>query len=53
LVNISVEFVSLGDPSRRIFGDGAGMHGYSLCTILDCDSASSDPTDRFVECVTM
>jgi hypothetical protein len=29
-----VEFVSLGDPSRRMFDDGAGMHEYLLCTIL-------------------
>jgi hypothetical protein len=34
-----VEFVSVGDPSRRMFNDGAGMHGYLLCTILDCGSA--------------
>jgi hypothetical protein len=27
-----VEFVSLGDPSRRMFDDGAGMHEYLLCT---------------------
>jgi hypothetical protein len=26
--------VSLGDPSRRMFDDGAGMHEYLLCTIL-------------------
>jgi hypothetical protein len=29
-----IEFVSLGDPSRRIFDDGAGMHEYLLCTVL-------------------
>jgi hypothetical protein len=23
-----IEFVSLGDPSRRMFDDGAGMHEY-------------------------
>jgi hypothetical protein len=34
-----IEFVSLGDPSRSLFDDGAGMHEYSLCTILDCGSA--------------
>jgi hypothetical protein len=34
-----VEFVNLGDPSRRMFDDGARMHEYSLCTILDCGSA--------------
>jgi hypothetical protein len=33
-----VEFVSLGDPSRRMFDDGARMHEYLLCTILDYDS---------------
>jgi hypothetical protein len=32
-------FVSLGDPSRRMFDDGAGMHKYLLSTILDCGSA--------------
>jgi hypothetical protein len=31
--------VSLGDPSRRIFDDGTGMHEYLLCTILDYGSA--------------
>jgi hypothetical protein len=29
-----IEFVSLGDPNRRMFDDGAGMHEYLLCTIL-------------------
>jgi hypothetical protein len=29
-----VEFVSLGDPSRRMFDDGAGMHEYLLCPVL-------------------
>jgi hypothetical protein len=33
-----IEFVRLGDPSRRMFDDGAGMHKYLLCTILDYDS---------------
>jgi hypothetical protein len=28
-----IEFVSLGDPSRRMFDDGAGMHEYWLSTI--------------------
>jgi hypothetical protein len=32
--NMFIEFVSLGDPSRRMFDDGAGMHEYLLCTIL-------------------
>jgi hypothetical protein len=31
--------VSLGDPNRRMFDDGAGMHEYLLCTILDCGSS--------------
>jgi hypothetical protein len=35
-----VEFVSLGNPSRRIFDDGAGMHEYLLCTILNCGENS-------------
>jgi hypothetical protein len=39
LVNILVEFMSLGDPSRRMFDDGAGMHEYLLYTILDYGSA--------------
>jgi hypothetical protein len=34
-----IEFVSVGDPSRRMFDYGAGMHEYLLCTILDCGSA--------------
>jgi hypothetical protein len=29
-----IEFVSLGDPSRRMFDDGVRMHEYLLCTIL-------------------
>jgi hypothetical protein len=29
-----IEFVSLGDPSRRMFDDGVGMHEYLLCSIL-------------------
>jgi hypothetical protein len=33
------DFVSLQGPSRRMFDDGAGMHEYLLCTILDCGSA--------------
>jgi hypothetical protein len=47
-----VEFVSLGDPSRRIFDDGAGMHEYLLCTGIVVVPAS-DPKDMFMECVTM
>jgi hypothetical protein len=42
--------MSLGDPSRRMFDDGAGMHEYLLCTILDC---GSDPKDLLVERATM
>jgi hypothetical protein len=38
LVDIFVKFVSLGDLSRRMFDDGAGMHEYLLFTILDCGS---------------
>jgi hypothetical protein len=26
LVNMFIEFVSLGDPSRRMFDDGVGIH---------------------------
>jgi hypothetical protein len=29
-----IEFVNLGDPSRRMFDDGVGMHEYLLCTVL-------------------
>jgi hypothetical protein len=28
-----IEFLSLGDPSRRMFDDGAGMHKYWLSTV--------------------
>jgi hypothetical protein len=34
LVNMFINFVSLGDPSRRMFDDGVGMHVYLLCTVL-------------------
>jgi hypothetical protein len=47
-----VEFVSLGDTSRRTFDDGAGMHEYLLCTRIVVVSAS-DPKDLFMEPVTM
>jgi hypothetical protein len=47
-----VEFVGLGDPSRRIFDDGVGMQEYLLCTRIVVVSAS-DPKDLFVERVTM
>jgi hypothetical protein len=29
-----IEFVSLGDASRKMFDDGAGIHEYLLYTIL-------------------
>jgi hypothetical protein len=29
-----IEFVSLEDPSRRMFDDGAEMHEYLLCTVV-------------------
>jgi hypothetical protein len=45
--------VSLGHPSKRMFDDGAGMHEYLLCTILDCVVPASDPMDLFMERVTM
>jgi hypothetical protein len=28
-----IEFLSLGDPSWRMFDDGAGMHEYWLSTV--------------------
>jgi hypothetical protein len=46
-----VEFVSLGDHSRRMFDDGAGMHEY-LCTGIVVVPAS-DPKDLFMERVTI
>jgi hypothetical protein len=47
-----VEFVSLGDPRRRMFDDGVGMHEYLLCTGILVVLAS-DPKDLFMEYVTM
>jgi hypothetical protein len=47
-----VEFVSLGDPSRRMFDDGVEMHEYLLYTGIVVVPAS-DPNDLFVERVTM
>jgi hypothetical protein len=47
-----VEFVNLGDPSRRMFDDGAKMHEYFLCTGIVV-VPTSDPKDLFVERVTM
>jgi hypothetical protein len=44
--------VSLGDPSRRIFDDGAGMHEYLSYTGIVVVPAS-DPHDLFVKHVTM
>jgi hypothetical protein len=29
-----IEIVSLGNPSRRMFDHGVGMHEYLLCTVL-------------------
>jgi hypothetical protein len=52
MVNMCVEFVSLGDPSWRMFDDGAGVHEYLLCTGIVVVPAS-DPKDLFVERVTM
>jgi hypothetical protein len=45
--------VSLGDPSRRMFDDGVGMHEYLLYTILAVVVTASDPKDLFEERVTM
>jgi hypothetical protein len=46
--------VSLGDPSKRMFDDGAGMHEYLLCTIFGIVVVpASDSKDLFMECVTM
>jgi hypothetical protein len=47
-----VEFVSLWDPSRRMFDDVAGMHEYLLCTGIVVVPAS-DPKNLFMERVTM
>jgi hypothetical protein len=47
-----VEFVRLGDPSRRMFDDGVGMHEYLLCTGIVVVPVS-DPKDLFMERVTM
>jgi hypothetical protein len=33
-----IEFVSLGNHSRRMFDNGAIMHEYLLCTVLDYGS---------------
>jgi hypothetical protein len=45
-----IEFMSLGDPSRRMFDDGAGMHEYWFWIVV---VPASDPKDLFVEHVTM
>jgi hypothetical protein len=47
-----VEFVSLGDHSRRMFDDGAGMHEYLLYTGIVV-VPTSDPKDLFLKRVTM
>jgi hypothetical protein len=44
---MSVDFVSLGDPSWRMFDDGVGMHKYLLCTGIVVVPAS-DPKDLLV-----
>jgi hypothetical protein len=44
--------VSPGDPSRRMFDDGARMHKYLLCTVFGTVVVPpSDPKDLFMECV--
>jgi hypothetical protein len=45
--------VSLRDPSRWMFDDGAGMYEYLLYTVLIVVVPASDPKDLFVECVIM
>jgi hypothetical protein len=45
--------VSLGDPSRRKFDDGAGMHEYLYVLFCIVVVPASDPKDLFVECVTI
>jgi hypothetical protein len=46
--------VSPGDPSRRMFVDGARMHEYLLCTIFGTVVVPpSDPKNLFMECVTI
>jgi hypothetical protein len=47
-----VEFMSLGNSSRRMFDDGVGMHEYLSCTRIVAVPAS-DPKDLFMERVTM
>jgi hypothetical protein len=49
-----IEFVSLGDPSMRMFDDGAEMHEYWLSTVSRIVVVpASDPKDLFMERVTM
>jgi hypothetical protein len=49
-----IEFVSLRDPSRKMFDDGAGMHEYWLSTVSRTVVVpASDTKDLFVEHVTM
>jgi hypothetical protein len=46
--------VSLGDPSRRMFDDGEGIHEYMLCTVFGIVVVpASDPKDLFMKRVTM
>jgi hypothetical protein len=46
------KWVLQGDPSSRLFDDGALMHKYLLCTGIVVVPAS-DPKDLFVERVIM
>jgi hypothetical protein len=49
-----IEFVRLGDPSRRMFDDGAGIHEYLLCIYFWIVVVSaSDPMDLFMKRITM
>jgi hypothetical protein len=45
--------VSLGDPSRRMFDDGVGVHEYLLCLFWIVVVLANDPKDLFLERVTM
>jgi hypothetical protein len=48
-----IEFVSLGDASRRMFDDGVRMHEYWLSTVSRTVVVpASDPKDLFREHVT-
>jgi hypothetical protein len=45
--------VSLGDPSKRMFDGGAGMHETCYVLFWIVVVLASDLKDLFVECVTM